>query len=51
MIKLLKLVNSLCEDNKMSLATSKTYIISNVSYNISWPINEETIEEVLVVST
>ena len=48
MIKLLKLVNNFCEDNKMSLATSKTYIISNASYNISWPINEETIEEVLV---
>jgi len=48
MIKLLKLVNNFCKDNKMSLATSKTYIISNASYNISWPINEETIEEVLV---
>ncbi len=48
MIKLLKLVNNFCKDNKLSLATSKTYIISNASYNISWPINEERIEEVLV---
>ena len=48
MIKLLKLVDNFCKDNKMSLATSKTFIISNASYNICWPINDETIEEVLV---
>lgn len=32
----------------MSIATSKTYINSNATHNISWPINDDTIEEVLV---
>ena len=48
MIKLIKLVDFFGKDNKMSLATSKTFIISNATYNISWPINDDTIEEVLV---
>ena len=48
MIKLLRLVDTFCKDNSMSLATSKTFIILNATYNVHWPINEDTIEEVLV---
>ena len=32
----------------MSLATSKTFVISNATYDVSWPSNDEIIEEVLI---
>ena len=48
MNKLLKVVCNFCTDMKMTLATSKTYIISNATYDINWSVNSETIEEILV---
>ena len=46
MNKMLKLVCEFCSDMKMKLATSKTYIISNATYDINWSVNDETIEEI-----
>ena len=48
MIRLLEIVTEFCKGMKMKLATSKTFIISNATYDIFWPINNETIEEVLI---
>ena len=48
MNKLLMVVCNFCTDMKMTLATSKTYIISNATYDINWAVNSETIEEILV---
>ena len=48
MNKLLRVVCNFCTDMKMTLATSKTYIISNATYDINWSVNSETIEEILV---
>ena len=33
---------------KMKLATTKTYILSNANYNVSWKIKNDTIEEILI---
>ena len=48
MNKLLRVVCMFCRDMKMTLATSKTYIISNATYDVNWSVNSETIEEILV---
>ena len=48
MNKLLRVVCSFCNDMRMTLAISKTYIISNATYDINWAVNSETIEEILV---
>ena len=48
MNKLLRVVCMFCSDMKMTLATSKTYIISNATYDVNWSVNSETIEEILV---
>jgi len=50
MNKLLRVVCNFCTDMKMTLATSKTYIISNATYDINWSVNSETIEEILVAN-
>ena len=48
MNKLLKIVSKFCNDMKMELATTKTYILSNANYNVSWKIENDTIEEILI---
>ena len=48
MNKLLKIVSNFCNDMKMELATTKTYILSNANYNVSWKIENDTIEEILI---
>ena len=48
MNKLLRVVCMFCRDMKMTLATSKTYIISNATYDVNWSVNSETIEEILI---
>ena len=47
MNKLLRVVCMFCRDMKMTLATSKTYIISNATYDVNWSVDSETIEEIL----
>ena len=42
------LVCMFCKDMKVTLATSKTYIISNATYDVNWAVNSKTIEEILV---
>ena len=41
--KIIKLVDIFFKDNKMSLAKSKTSVISNATYDVSWLINDEII--------
>ena len=48
MNKLLKIGSKFCNDMKMELATTKTYILSNAKYNVSWKIENDTIEEILI---
>ena len=48
MDKLIKAVMDFGEDMRMSLSPTKTYILSNASYDVSWSLGEDTIEEILV---
>ena len=33
---------------KMKLSTTKTYILSNANYNVSWKIENDAIKEILM---
>ena len=48
MNKLLRIVSGFCMDMHMKLATSKTYILTNSPNEISWKVDNVTIEEILV---
>ena len=48
MNSLLRVVSQFCKDMKMTLSTSKTYILTNSRNQGSWKVEEETIEEILV---
>ena len=48
MNSLLRVVSQFCEDMKMTLSMSKTYILTNSRNQGSWKVEEETIEEILV---
>ena len=48
MNKLLRIVSRFCTDMRMKLATSKTYILTNAPNEISWKVDNITIEEILV---
>ena len=48
MNKLLRVVCMFCREMKMTLATSKTYIISNAMYDVNWSVNSETVKEIFV---
>ena len=48
MNKLLKIVAQFCNDMKMKLSTSKTYILTNSRNQGSWKVEGETIEEILI---
>ena len=44
----MRVVSQFCKDMKMTLSTSKTYILTNSRNQGSWKVEEETIEEILV---
>ena len=48
MNKLLRIVTQFCNDMKMKLSTSKTYILTNSRNQGSWKVEGETIEEILI---
>ena len=48
MNSLLRIVSQFCKDMKMTLSTSKTYILTNSRNQGSWKVEEETIEEILI---
>ena len=48
MNKLLNLVTEFCNDMRMKLSVTKTYILTNAQYNVSWTVEDETIEEILI---
>ena len=48
MNKLLKIVAHFCNNMKMKLSTSKTYILTNSRNQGSWKVEEESIEEILI---
>ena len=50
MNKLLRIVTQFCNDMKMKLSTSKTYILTNSRNQGSWKVEGETIEEILGVN-
>ena len=46
--KLLNIVTEFCNDIRMKLSVTKTYILTNAQYNVSWTVKDETIEEILI---
>ena len=48
MNKLLNIVTEFCNDMRMKLSVTKTYILTNAQYNVSWTVEDETIEEILI---
>ena len=46
--KLLNIVTEFCNDMWMKLSVTKTYILTNAQYNVSWTVEDETIEEILI---
>ena len=48
MNSLLRIVSQFCKDMKMTLSTSKTYILTNSRNQGFWKVEEETIEEILI---